>query len=1136
VTNIVISFVYQGTIKPTVLMRSQTRVLHNKGNVRTVRDLVRMKCCASTESHKKHRPAKVGADSTLRRSIGYTSARSLSHEQNVFSWGFAALSYFNPCSLLRISLFIAALSMTVVSLHALSPDKLISQFTHTVWSAQEGIPVPVRAIAQTPDGYLWLGSEAGLFRFDGLHFLAWEPASGEHLLSDSVLSLYVARDGRLWIGYGSGGIGVLAGGRLQNFIAGHGVPGGEILSIVEDRDGSIWACGPYGFSKYANGVWHSVGMEMGYPAPAAQTLLVDRAGNLWVATDQKDFGLSRDPVRRNTILTLAHGAGRFAATGLGVGMVWSMSVAPDGAVWMADTSGFAARRITGPTHGLAEITAVDRPTRLVFDSEHAVWIGSVTSVQRLTTDFRRRREAPQDRIRRVDGLSGGFVYSTFRDREGNLWFGTSGGLDEFSEKKFVTFSAKEGLEPDQQTAVSSTADGSVWVIAYSLDKVWRLRERRLWTSEIRAPERAGASDILSIFAEGQNDVWLGGNSELAMGRDGKFSRLQIPSVAKGAYIEAVAKDRAGSLWIALRTKQGSEHVMRFRGGLWDELSATGKLPDYRCRVMYGDQMGRMWLGFENGEVAVSEGGAFRLFSTGDGLPAEIVLMITADTKGHIWVGGFGGLSRFENGHFSTITKQNGLPGNSVSGLVEDEDGSFWIAGALGILRASGEELEKALASPSYRMQGTSFDASDGLRGLPQQREPFPTATRAADGWLWFVTTEGIAGINPHEIPRNLVPPPVVIGTVRSDDQDLVVSTGMQLHPNTRNLEFHFTALSYTDPAQVHFRYKLDGYDEGWRGPVSVREARYTNLPPGSYTFRVLACNNDGVWNEAGTFLDFSIAPAWYQSNWFRVSCVVSFLLVLWALYQLRLRQLAHQFNLTLEARVNERTRIARDLHDTLLQSFHGVLFRIQAARNMLPRRPEEAIDALDGVIGKAEQAITEGRDAIQDLRAEAAAEGDLVHSLTALGQELAGSQEANPDSAVFSVTVEGARQTLSPILQDEAYRIAREVLRNAFLHARAHQVEAEIRYDERLFRLRIRDDGKGIDPKVLNAGRRAGHWGLPGIRERAKQIGARLEFWSEAGAGTEVELTVPASVAFETTSNGHGFRLFRKARNHEHRS
>jgi ligand-binding sensor domain-containing protein len=795
------------------------------------------------------------------------------------------------CSLLRVSLFVAAVSMTVVSLHALTPEKLISQFTHTAWSAQDGISAPVRAIAQTPDGYLWLGTEAGLYRFDGLHFVAWQSAPGERLLSDSVFALYVARDGRLWIGYGSGGIGVLAGNRLQNFIAGQGVPDGVILSIVEDRDGSIWACGAYGFSKYANGVWHSVGEEMGYPAPAAQSLLVDREGNLWVATDQKDFGLSRDPVRRNTILTLARGAARFAPTGLGVGMVWSISEAPDGAVWIADTSGHAARRITGPTGGLAEITVDDEATCLAFDSKRAVWIGSPSNVQRLTTDFTRRKEAPQDRMRRVDGLSGGSVYSTFRDREGNVWFGTSGGLDRFSENKFVTFSAKEGLDPDQKTAVSSTADGSVWVVGYSHDRVWRLREKRLWTSEIRAPQRSLVGDILSIFAEGKNDVWLAGNSGLAMGRDGKFSRLPIPSVAKGAYIEAVAKDRAGSLWIALRSKQGGEHIMRFQGGLWDDLSKTGELPEYRCRVMYGDPVGRMWLGYETGEVAVFEGGSFRLFSARDGLPAELVALITADTKGHIWVGGGGGLSRFENGHFSTITKQNGLPGYSVSGLVEDEDGSFWVAGALAILQVSGEELEKALASPSYRMRGESFDAGDGLRGPPRQREPFPTATRAVDGWLWFATAEGIAGINPHEIPRNLVPPPVVIEAVRSDDRELAVSSGMQLRPNTRNLEFHFTALSFTDPAQVQFRYKLDGYDEGWQGPVSIREVRYTNLPPRSYTFRVLACNNDGVWNEEGAHLDFSIVPAYNQTSWFRVLCLAALLGLLWVMYQLRLRVL-----------------------------------------------------------------------------------------------------------------------------------------------------------------------------------------------------------------------------------------------------
>ncbi len=244
-------------------------------------------------------------------------------------------------------------------------------------------------------------------------------------------------------------------------------------------------------------------------------------------------------------------------------------------------------------------------------------------------------------------------------------------------------------------------------------------------------------------------------------------------------------------------------------------------------------------------------------------------------------------------------------------------------------------------------------------------------------------------------------------------------------------------------------------------------------------------------------------------------------------YRFRVRRLAYQLNLRFEERVAERRWIARELHDTLLQSFHGLLFRFQAARSMLPRRPEEAIQALDGAITRAEQAIAEGRNAIQDLRSEPSAHSDLEHLLTAMGQELAGSQDANHDSPSVSVTVEGKRQALPPILQDEVYRIARELLRNAFQHAQARQIEAEIRYDDRSLRLRIRDDGKGIDPRVLEEGERPGHWGLLGIRERAKRIGAQLDFWSEAGAGTEVELTVPASVAYAKSSDG-GFRLFRK--------
>jgi signal transduction histidine kinase len=324
----------------------------------------------------------------------------------------------------------------------------------------------------------------------------------------------------------------------------------------------------------------------------------------------------------------------------------------------------------------------------------------------------------------------------------------------------------------------------------------------------------------------------------------------------------------------------------------------------------------------------------------------------------------------------------------------------------------------------------------------------------------------------------------------------------------------FSALSYFSPGSNRYRYKLEGLDKTWHEVGSDdRLVAYTTLPAATYTFRVQGATSRGPWSEPGVALQIEVLPPFWATWWFQSAMAALLLASLWYAHYLRLAQAARQFNTRLEERISERTRIARELHDTLLQSFHGLMFRFQAARNMLPRRPEEAIQALDGALERTEQAIAEGRGAIQDLRSEPSPHGDLEHLLTAIGLELKVSQDADVDSASFSVRVEGERQVLSPILQDEIYRIARELLRNAFQHARACQIEAEIRYDGGLFRLRIRDDGKGIDPKVLQEGGRAGHWGLSGIRERAKQIGARLDFWSEAGAGTEVELTVPASIA-----------------------
>jgi signal transduction histidine kinase len=342
------------------------------------------------------------------------------------------------------------------------------------------------------------------------------------------------------------------------------------------------------------------------------------------------------------------------------------------------------------------------------------------------------------------------------------------------------------------------------------------------------------------------------------------------------------------------------------------------------------------------------------------------------------------------------------------------------------------------------------------------------------------------------------------------------SSHPRLPPQIRDLEIDYTALSLVAPEKNRFRIMLEGWDRDWQDVGNRRQAFYNNLSPGNYRFRVTASNNSGMWNEAGTFLDFSIASAYYQTNWFRAACVIAFMAILWGLYRLRLHQMARQFNVRMEERLGERMRIARDLHDTLLQSFHGLLLRFQAAYNLFPTRPDEARETLGSAIDEAAEAITESRDAIQGLRSSTVETNDLALAVRTLGEELAAAQ-ADTNSVVFHVEVEGAARDLHLILRDEVYRIAVEAMRNAFKHAEAHRIEVEIRYDERRLRLRVRDDGKGIDPTVLREDGRTGHYGLRGMRERATLLGGKLTVWSEIESGTEVELSIPASRAYETS-------------------
>jgi len=992
-------------------------------------------------------------------------------------------------------------------IRGLDPKKTISQFTHTSWSAKDGIPGPVRAIAQTPDGYLWLGTRAGLYRFDGLRFISWEAArGGDPLPQSSIMSLFTARDGSLWMGFGAGVVARLRDGVLRTYSAADGSLR-TIQSFAEDGSRSIWAGGENGLSRFENGRWHRVGAELGYRAAGAQQLLVDRRGTLWVATTGTDFGLSGDSVRVNTILTLAPNGKQFQATGQPVAYVSQLAEAPDSQIRMFQFGEHAVSPVLGRAEPNASSAVKGEPICGIFDGESSLWIGLFRGGIRRAPDFKHLERAI-DRFESADGLSSDSVRAAFRDREGNLWFGTNRGLDRFRENKATAFSAKEGLAQNPQLALTSTPDGTVWVMTFAGDLVQHFVRGRIVSQRLPPYSGSASTGVLSLYSD-KDRVWLGGGFGLAEGIGGKFSFVSVPGKPEKSGVENIGSDSSGNLWIVVLEGDKS-HVRRLRNGVWTDFRNSPELPNYRCGALFGDAAGRVWLGFD-GEVAVYENDRFHRYSAADGLPRGRVRSISSDHRGRVWVGSEGGLSRFDSRSFATLTKENGLPGASVSGIVEDDDGFFWIAGALGIVRASPQEVEKALKSPTYRMQTLFIDTTDGLPGLPNPAS-VPAAIKTPDGKLWFATTDGIAVIDPHRLPMNAVPPPILIQTVTADNRPFAISPELHFRPKVRNVEIGFAALSLSIPERVQFRYKLEGYDTDWHGPVGTRLANYTNLPARRYRFRVIGCNDDGVWNQDGATLDFDIAPMFYQTNWFLLLCGAIASILAWIVYRWRLRLVVARLDLRYAERLSERERIARELHDTLLQAIQGLMLRFQAAAKGIPEH-EPTRRMLEEALDRADEVMAEGRDRVRGLRDSRAGGSDLAQAFSNIAREF-----VDASHTACRVLAEGEVRSLRPLVRDEVYRIGCEALTNAFLHADSREIEVEICYSAKELRIRIHDDGRGIDAGVLASGGKSSHWGLRGMRERTSRIRGHLDIRSRVNGGTDVELTVPGAVAYVGSS------------------
>jgi ligand-binding sensor domain-containing protein len=983
---------------------------------------------------------------------------------------------------------------------ALDPSLDINQYAHTAWTARDGLfKGVVSSIAQTSDGYLWLGTEFGLLRFDGVRSSPWQPPAGQHLPNNRIRGVLVARDGRLWIGTWEG-LASWKNGSLTNYPE---LAGQIIYALGEDRTGAIWAAGGVGTSagklcairSTDSKCYGEDGSLGGSFSGSLSALYEDRAGNLWAGVETGLWRWKPGPPKF------------YPLPAPGVTHSQALIESGNGPLLIAMPGGI--RQLVDGKVELYPLQGAGMPFNphvLLRDRNGGLWIG--TSDRGLL----HVHEGRTDLFARADGLSGNYVQSLFEDREGNIWVTTLDGLDRFRDLAVSTISVKQGLSNDGVLSVLAATDGSVWL--GTRDGLNRWNDGQV--SILRKGSGGLQGNPQCLFQDENGRIWVSTSRGIAYLYNGRF----IPVVSTtGEAVHSIASDSSGNLWIsedqALFHLIGERVVERIP---WAELgrkaAAATLLPD--------PTQGGLWLGFVRDGVAYFKNRQVRASYAGTaGSGEDHVQNLHLDRDGTLWAATEGGLSRVKDGPVATLTSKNGLPCDDVHWVAEDDSNSFWLYTACGLVRIARPELEAWATDPRRTIQVMVFDSSDGVTSHSNIISAYsPRVAKTKDGKLWFVAGDGVSVIDPHHLPFNKLPPPVHVEQVMADRKTFDASSKLRLPALTRDLEIDYTALSLVAPEKNRFRVKLEGRDPDWKEVGNERKAFYNDLPPRNYRFRVAASNNSGVWNEAGASFDFSIAPAYYQTAWFQASCGIAFLALLWALYRFRLHQIAQTFNARMEERVAERSRLARDLHDTLLQGFQGLMLRLQALDELLPEG--EAKDELEGTLDRADQVVAEGRKAVHDLRLSTVVTNDLARAVRAIGDEL-----SSEGSATFELLVEGETRELHPIVRDEVYRITREALRNAFSHARANHIEGEIIYAERLFRLRIRDDGEGIAPAILEDGR-PGHYGLPGMRERAAEIGATLDIWSSIGAGTEVDLSIPGAIAYGKRPGRSLLRVFRE--------
>ena len=1001
------------------------------------------------------------------------------------------------------------------------------QIGHDFWGFKEGSPDEIEALAQTSDGYLWIASPSGLFRFDGRRFERYRPPLGAELPSTNVSAVYAPSSGGLWIGYRFGGFSFLKDGQLTNYTR-DAASTGTVKAFVQGSDGIVWAGTYSGMWRFEHSEWQHLGAEWNGPK-IADHIAFDRAGYLWMQY-------------RNTLLYLAPGARRFEVAeqdSAAVGYSDSEGFTTDADGFVVTTKSWkppSAPKTGGPP----AYPLLKEDSFMIIDRAGGAWViykklihlwltdsvedllKAATAEKGHTGDVDSWTLVPREKSGVKSFSSGIYNQSRLLDREGNIWFGGAKGLHRFFYKRFMqtSFASLTGA-----TGIAYDGKGGMWAggqnsplfhlhpeqqripgtDTWALNAAYLAPDKTLWLAEANTGlwhetlSEARPTDTSEKFFKVRKTLFE------YTGRNWEFISLPQEAADMVTFLQAITQDRKGGLWISL----GRHGLYRYADGKWVANGGRNDFPQTGVVSEFTDTAGRIWFGCTRNQLAVLEDDNLRVFGPNDGLAVGNVLTV-AGRGPDVWIGGDLGLQRYLNGRLVTINAIDNDMLRGISGIVERANGDLWLNGLTGLFHISKAEVNRALQDPSHRVSGEHFSAREGLPGYAPQLRPVPSALEGTDGRLWFAGNNGVVWLDPNDSEETAAVLPISIQSVLADDKYYDLTAPLRFPAHTANVEINYIAIRLSAPESVRYRYKLQETDKDWREVRTTEPVMFRNLPPGSYHFIVAASDTNGAWSDRVASMEFTILPAFYQTISFRLAMIATGVLLVVGLYRLRLHQATARLNVRFDERLAERTRIARELHDTLLQT-------VQCSKLVA----DDALDRSDdvvhllGVMKRLSvwlgQATQEGRAALNSLRTSTVETNNLADDL----RKATG--ECPLDKSVeirFSVT--GCARDMHPIVRDEIFWIGCEAIRNAREHASASELEVTLTCAQDLI-LRVSDNGIGMEPVVLTKGKE-GHFGLQGMRERAERISSKFTLNSTPNSGTVMTLVVPGNVIFRKAS------------------